>query len=43
MFGEKTDNFKKALESTQKWAKEYKTANDIPDNLIPENYKYSDI
>jgi cathepsin C len=31
------------LEKTQKWAKEYKTANDIPDSSIPEQYNYADI
>lgn len=43
VFGEKTDNFKKALESTQKWAKQYKSASDIPDSALPEAYDYTNI
>jgi len=40
VFGEKTESFKKAMEKTRKWSKQYKTANEIPDDQIPESYDY---
>lgn len=43
VFGENTDNFKKALTTAQKWIKKYKKADDIPDSEVPESYNFADI
>jgi len=42
-FGEDTEEFKKVLEKVQHWGKTYKTPDEIPDDLIPESYDFSDI
>lgn len=42
-FGEKTDEFKKALEKAQTWGKKYKSADDIPDSEIPDQYDFTNI
>lgn len=43
-FGPKSgEDFKKVLEKAQKWAKDYKTADDIPDKLIPDQYDFRNV
>jgi len=42
-FGDKSPEFKKTLEKVQHWAKSYKTADDIPDNEIPDAYNFASI
>lgn len=42
-FGEKTDEFKKALEKAQTWGKKYKSADDIPDSEIPDQHDFTNI
>jgi hypothetical protein len=44
MFGQKGGaDFKAALAKAQHWAKTYKSADDIPDKLIPDSYDYRNI
>ncbi len=43
MFGETSSEFKTALAEAQKWAKKYKSADDIPDSEVPEAYDYANI
>ena len=35
--------FQKTLEHAQQWQKKYKSANDIPDSEIPQNYDFRNI
>jgi len=42
-FGEQTDTFRKAVQYAQSWRKDYKKAEDIPENLIPESYDFRNI
>lgn len=42
-FGEKTEDFKKALQHAQQWSKKYTGADEIPDSEIPESYDLSNI
>ena len=43
VFGENTDTFKKSLTTAQSWAKNYTSADEIPDHLIPESYSFENI
>lgn len=44
MFGQKGgQDFKSALAKAQKWAKSYKSPEQIPDNMIPDSYDYRNI
>ena len=44
MFGSKGgSDFKAALAKAQKWSKTYKSADDIPDKLIPDSYDFRNI
>ena len=42
-FGEETDKFKKAVAKAQKWAKEYKNTDEIPDSVIPDAWDFRNI
>ena len=42
-FGEDTEKFKKALDKAQYFYKNFKSAEDIPDNQIPSNFTVTDI
>lgn len=42
-FGDKSPEFKKALEKVQTWGQKYKTADDIPDSELPESYDFTNI
>ena len=42
-FAEKTDDFKNALLKAQTWGKKYKTADEIPDKEIPDQYDYTNL
>jgi len=42
-FGDNSTEFKKALEKVQKYAKDYKTADEIPDSEIPDTYSFANI
>ena len=37
------EDFVIALQQAQQWAQDYETANDIPDELLPESYDLTDI
>lgn len=36
-------DFEEALKKAQSWAKKYKTADEIPDALIPESYDFRNL
>lgn len=42
-FGDKSPEFKKALDKVQAYSKKYKTADEIPDGELPETLDYSNI
>lgn len=42
-FGDKSPEFKKAMEKVQSWGKKYKNADDIPDSELPETYDFTNI
>ena len=42
-FGDKSPEFKKALEKVQSYGQKYKTADDIPDSELPEVYDFTNI
>lgn len=42
-FGEKTDEFVHSYTKAQKWAKKYKTPDEIPDSLIPDSYDFRNL
>ena len=43
VFGDDSKEFKKALEKVQSWAKKYKTAEEIPDDELPQTYDFTNI
>lgn len=42
-FGDKSPEFKKALEKVQYYTTKYKTADDIPDSELPESLDFTNI
>ena len=42
-FGDNSPEFKSALAKAQTWGKKYKTADEIPDNEIPDQYDFTNI
>lgn len=42
-FGVNNQDFQKALLKAQDWSQKYSTADEIPDNMIPESYDMRDI
>lgn len=42
-YGEKTDEFFHSYTKAQKWAKKYKTPDEIPNELIPESYDFRNL
>ena len=43
MFGSRSPDFKQTLSDAQKWQKKYVHADDIPNDLVPNEYDFRNI